>query len=91
MSSIQSVLTGRLRVDPGYALARISPGVAAPGIDVDKSVLWSPLPQTGDGLGRDIQREPDVLLGQRLAHGIALVVVPAAGEREQFCFKVHKP
>ena len=91
MSSRQSVLAGRLRIDRGYALARISPGVAAPGIDVDKSVLWSPLPQTGDGLGRDIQRKPDILLGKRLADGIALVVVPAAGKREQFCFKVRKP
>ena len=91
MSSRRSVLAGRLRIDRGYALARTSPGVAAPGIDVDKSVLWSPLRPSGDGLARDIQRKPDVLLGQRLAHGIALVVVPAAGEREQFRFKVRKP
>ena len=52
---------------------------------------WPPLPQTGDGLGRDIQRKTDVLLGQSLAHGIALVVVPAAGEREQLRFKISEP
>ena len=47
----------------GHVLAQISPGVAAPGFDVNKSPPWPPLLQTGDGLGRDIQRKPDVLLG----------------------------
>ena len=47
----------------GHVLAQISPGVAAPGFDVNKSPPWPQLPQTSDGLGRDIQRKPDVLLG----------------------------
>jgi hypothetical protein len=50
-----------------------------------------PLHPAGDGLGRNIQRKPDILLGQRLAHRIALVVVPATGEREQLRFKIRKP
>jgi hypothetical protein len=89
MSWIQSGLAGRWRLAMGYALAQISPGVAAPGFDVNKSPPWLPLPQTGDGFRRDIQRVPDVLLRQRLAYGITLVVVPAAREREQLRFKIR--
>jgi hypothetical protein len=81
----------RQLIDGRYAPARTSPGVAAPGFDVNKSPLWLPPRPAGDRLGRDIQREPDVLLGQSLAHGITLVVVPATGEREQFRFKVSEP
>jgi hypothetical protein len=68
MSSIRLVAAGRLRVDSKFAPTRTSPWEAL------NSCPWLPLPPAGDGIGRDIQRKSDVLLGQSLADGVTLVV-----------------
>jgi hypothetical protein len=52
---------------------------------------WPPNPGGGERLGRYHHGEPTIAVGQRLAYGIALIVVPAPREREELRLEIGKP
>jgi len=52
---------------------------------------WPPNPRGGERFGRYHHREPTIVVGQRLAYGIALIVVPASWERKELCLEICEP
>jgi hypothetical protein len=52
---------------------------------------WPPNPGGRDRFSRYHHREPTIVVGQRLAYGIALIVVPAPWEREELRLEICEP
>jgi hypothetical protein len=65
--------------------------VAAPEVKGGKSGSRHGLRHASDSFGGDPHGKPDVLVGQRLADRVALIVMTTAGEGEEFEFEVRQP